>query len=281
MGATRLFWKFKLALIRLFPVLQMFVLITYSNYVTSSQDFFFLNTISSDFVFFTCTSLQKYYHFVMKVFAYCRVSTETNKDGHGFTRQKDSINQWAKNNQSEVIEFFEEVFTGTEVERPVFAQMLEQMNAHGIKTFVVENQTRLGRDLMVNLHLIASCKKMGVGVIDASTGDDLTKQDDPMSVAMMQISGVFSQLEKSQLVSKLRKARDAKSKEHGKRIEGRKKITIPNDLILKIKQLRRKPIGKRRLTIKQVADALNIEGLLTPSGGKFHTTTVSRILKEI
>ncbi|MDA7533411.1 recombinase family protein [Verrucomicrobia bacterium] len=217
----------------------------------------------------------------MKVFAYCRVSTETNKDGHGFTRQKDSINQWAKNNQSEVIEFFEEVFTGTEVERPVFAQMLEQMNAHGIKTFVVENQTRLGRDLMVNLHLIASCKKMGVGVIDASTGDDLTKQDDPMSVAMMQISGVFSQLEKSQLVSKLRKARDAKSKEHGKRIEGRKKITIPNDLILKIKQLRRKPIGKRRLTIKQVADALNIEGLLTPSGGKFHTTTVSRILKEI
>ncbi len=217
----------------------------------------------------------------MKVFAYLRISTETNKNGHGFIRQKDVINLWAKNNKVDVVEFFEEVFTGTEIERPVFAQMLDQMNALGIQTFVIENQTRLGRDLMVNLHLIASCKKMGVGVIDASTGDDLTKQDDPMSVAMMQISGVFSQLERSQLVSKLRKARDAKSKEHGKRIEGRKKITIPNDLILKIKQLRRKPVGKRRLTIKQVADALNIEGLLTPSGGKFHTTTVSRILKEI
>lgn len=217
----------------------------------------------------------------MKVFAYLRISTETNRDGHGFIRQKDSINQWAKNNQSEVIDFFEEVFTGAEIDRPVFAKMLEQMDAQGIKNFVVENQTRLGRDLMVNLHLIASCKKMGVSIIDASTGDDLTDQKDPISIAMVQMSGVFAQLEKNQLVSKLRKARDAKSKEHGKRIEGRKKITIPNDLILKIKQLRRKPIGKRRLTIKQVADALNIEGLLTPSGGKFHTTTVSRILKEI
>ena len=217
----------------------------------------------------------------MKVFAYLRISTETNKNGHGFIRQKDVINLWAKNNKVDVVEFFEEVFTGTEIERPVFAQMLDQMNALGIQTFVIENQTRLGRDLMVNLHLIASCKKMGVGVIDASTGDDLTKQDDPMSVAMMQISGVFSQLEKSQLVSKLRKARDAKSKDLGRRIEGRRKITLPNELILKIKRLRRKPIGLKRKTIKQVADELNFAGLVTPSGGKFHATTVSRILKEI
>jgi DNA invertase Pin-like site-specific DNA recombinase len=58
-----------------------------------------------------------------------------------------------------VVEFFEEVFTGTEIERPVFAQMLDQMNANGIKNFVVENQTRLGRDLMVNLHLLHLAKK--------------------------------------------------------------------------------------------------------------------------
>jgi site-specific DNA recombinase len=217
----------------------------------------------------------------MKVFAYLRVSSETNRDGHGFIRQKESINIWAANHKTEVVQIFEEVFTGAEIQRPIFAVMLEQMNAIGIKTFVVENQTRLGRDLMVNLHLIALCKKMGVSIIDASTGDDLTKKEDPMSVAMMQISGVFAQLEKNQLVSKLRKARDAKSKEHGEGIEGRKKITLPNDLILKIKKLRRKPFGAKRKTIKQVADALNIEGLLTPSGGKFHATTISRILKEI
>jgi site-specific DNA recombinase len=217
----------------------------------------------------------------MKVFAYLRISTETNRDGHGFIRQKESINLWAQNNKSEVIEFFEEVFTGTEIDRPVFAQMLEQMNTNGIKTFVVENQTRLGRDLMVNLHLIASCKKMGISIIDASTGDDLTNQNDPISVAMVQMSGVFAQLEKNQLVSKLRKARDAKSKDLGRRIEGRRKITLPNELILKIKRLRRKPIGLKRKTIKQVADELNVSGLVTPSGGKFHATTVSRILKEI
>jgi hypothetical protein len=57
--------------------------------------------------------------------------------------------------------------------------------------------------------------------------------------------GVFAQLEKNlNLFQNCAKARDAKSKDLGKRIEGRKKITLPNDLILKIKQLRRKPVGK-------------------------------------
>jgi DNA invertase Pin-like site-specific DNA recombinase len=216
----------------------------------------------------------------MKVIAYKRTSSEKNRDSHSFFRQEEAIKFWAKRNGAEVVNSFEEVFTGTEADRPVFSAMINQMAESGIKTFVVENQTRLGRDLMVNLHLIASCKNMGISIIDASTGDDLTNQNDPMSVAMTQICGVFAQLEKSQLVSKLRKARDAKSKSLGKRIEGRKKITLPSELIQKIKKLRRKPANAKRLTYQGIADILNHEGYATGTGKKFLPMTINRVLEE-
>ena len=216
----------------------------------------------------------------MKVVSYKRTSSERNRDSHSFSRQNEAINFWAKRNGAEVVNSFEEVFTGTEADRPVFSAMINQMAESGIKTFVVENQTRLGRDLMVNLHLIASCKNMGISIIDASTGDDLTNQNDPMSVAMTQICGVFAQLEKSQLVSKLRKARDAKSKSLGKRIEGRKKISLPSELIQKIKKLRRKPTNAKRKTYQTIADILNNEGLKTSTGKHFLPMTIKRIIEE-
>jgi len=62
----------------------------------------------------------------------------------------------------------------------------------------------------------------GLGVrVRTSRGDDLTDSDDEMRVAMRQIAGVFSQLEKTRLVKKLKAARDRKRKA-GARVEGRK-----------------------------------------------------------
>ena len=159
------------------------------------------------------------------------------------------------------MEVFEEVITGTTADRPIFSDMLGRMAETGISSFVIESQSRLGRDLLVNLHLISSCKKLGISIIDAATGDDLTKLEDPMMVAMHQISCVFAQLDKSMIVSKLKKARDAKSKELGRRCEGRKKSPFSEDLILKIKKLRRKPHnGKRNsLELKEELQFNNVE----------------------
>jgi len=56
---------------------------------------------------------------------------------------------------------------------------------------------------------IATLAGLRVRVI-TSRGDDLTESDDEMRVAMRQIVGVFSQLEKTRLVKKLRAARERK-----------------------------------------------------------------------
>jgi DNA invertase Pin-like site-specific DNA recombinase len=50
---------------------------------------------------------------------------------------------------------------------------------------------------------------------------DLTVTDDHLKVAMRQIAGVFAQLEKARLVSKLKAARDRK-RATGVKVEGRK-----------------------------------------------------------
>ena len=49
-----------------------------------------------------------------------------------------------------------------------------------------------------------------------ANGDDLTETDDHMKVAMRQIAGAFSQLEKARLVAKLKAARDRKREANGK-----------------------------------------------------------------
>jgi hypothetical protein len=61
----------------------------------------------------------------------------------------------------------------------------------------------------------------GVRVM-TSRGDDLTDSDDEMRVAMRQIVGVFSQLEKTRLVKKLKAARDRKKTSGKGRYIGRK-----------------------------------------------------------
>lgn len=213
-----------------------------------------------------------------RVFAYLRTSSSTNENGQTWNRQKETILLWCKAAKCKLVEQFEETITGTTAERPVFSEMISKMAASDVKTFIVENQTRLGRDLMVNLHLISSAKKMGISIIDASTGDDLTLQDDPMMVAMTQISAVFAQLEKSQLVAKLRRSRDSKSKELGRRVEGRPKTIYPDSLIARVKAMRGR---KRRIGFKSfqtIANILNQEGNTTPNGKRFDKRNVKAML---
>jgi hypothetical protein len=64
---------------------------------------------------------------------------------------------------------------------------------------------------------------VGLGVrVMTSRGEDLTDSDDEMRVAMRLIVGVFSQLEKTRLVKKLKAARDRKKASGKGRYIGRK-----------------------------------------------------------
>ena len=100
-----------------------------------------------------------------------------------------------------------------------------------------------------------------------------------MKKALVQIQGVFSELEKSLLVKKLRKARETVRKTQGK-CEGQKGYKeIDPGLINEIKKLRRPSKGVTKKTpFSIIADHLNNQGRRTKKGKLFTALGVANIL---
>lgn len=198
------------------------------------------------------------------VVAYLRVSGKGQVDGTGFDRQRDTIHAWAKHAGATVErEYPEEGISGTldESHRPAFAQMVEDLLSNGCRTVVVESLDRFARDLAVQMQLLAYMISKGLTLISASTGDDVTAAvaDDPMRRAMVQMQGIFSELDKNLLVRKLRKGREKRRAENGK-CEGRPffgQKPGEAETLERIRELYRKPHGHPRRSLQEICDILN------------------------
>ena len=156
---------------------------------------------------------------------------------------------------------------------------------------VIESLDRLARDVIIQSVLIKRCIDAGILLFAANTGENVCDAflTDPTRKALLQIQGVFNQLEKDRLVIKLRKAREAKRQKAG-RCEGRKRYgehqahaERESAVVDLIRQLRRKPIGGERLRLAALADELNTRAQQNPnlkprSAERWHPTQIKRIL---
>lgn len=218
--------------------------------------------------------------------AYCRVSsTGQQRNGTGLDRQEEIIAEFAKQAGYELIEVYHEAMTGTDTGRPVFTEMLAEILSNGCRVIIVERLDRLARDLSVQLQLVGLFYSKGLTLLSADTQQDVTAafMGDPMLKAMIQVQGVFAELDKSMLVAKLRKAREAKKAKTG-RCEGRKPYGFyegEEALVKRIKQLHRKPRGEKRLGPYQIARILNQEGWPTRNAEQWYGSHVTAILKRL
>ena len=219
--------------------------------------------------------------------SYLRVSGQKQIKGHGFTRQRQVIRRHAKANGLEIVgEYRDEGVSGTkgQEDRPAFQEMLAAMLANGARTILVESLDRLARAYRVQEQLLIYMASKGLALIAVNTGEDVTAaiMGDPMKRAMVQIQGIFSELETSQLVRKLRKAREEKRRDGG-RCEGRKPYgTRPGeaDTLTRMRQLRRKPRKAKRMSIAKIADQLNAEGRPTRGGKPWRPGSIHAILSR-
>lgn len=151
-------------------------------------------------------------------------------------------------------------------------------NAAGI---LVENASRLARDLMVQEIILAECRKLGVTVLEADGGNDLTVgSTDPTATLIRQVLGAVSQFEKSVIVLKLRAARQRSKAKNGK-CEGRKAYgEKPGEaeIVERIQDLRRKPVKGDRLSFAAIAATLNADNVPTRSGGPWRPSVIGQIL---
>ncbi len=220
----------------------------------------------------------------VKAFGYLRVSGKSQVDGYGFDRQEEAINHFAEKVGYEVVRFFrEEAVSGTasEEDRPAFQEMVAEILKDGVRTIIIEGMDRLAREYRIQETLLIYLASKGITLICARTEENVTDavQSDPMKKALIQIQGIFAELEKSLLVKKLRNAREKARAERGK-CEGRKGYAEKApELIEEIKKLRRKAKGQPRRTYVQVAEELNNQGFRTMQGKPFTGQAVQDILR--
>ena len=148
---------------------------------------------------------------------------------------------------------------------------------------LVERADRLARDLIVGELILNQFRELGVKVIAADSGTELTAgDDDPTRVLIQQVLGAVAQFEKAVIVSKLQAARVRKRRATG-RCEGRKPYgTRPGetDVVAVIHKLRRKPRGGERLSFAAIANRLNAEGHPTRTGKPWAPETVRQIVNR-
>lgn len=226
---------------------------------------------------------------LQKAFGYIRVSGRGQIKGDGFERQNDAILHYAKSHNIEILQTFKEEGvsgTKTESERPAFQDMVSEILKNGVRVVIIEGMDRLAREYRIQEQLLIYLASKGIELISARTEENVTQAilDDPMKKALVQIQGVFAELEKSLLVKKLRLARERKKATEGK-CEGRKGYADTDEgreLIKTIKRLRRKPQGKRkRMTFDKVAVKLNEQGLNRADGKSFTGLDVRLLMHRL
>lgn len=224
-----------------------------------------------------------------EAYGYLRVSTkgQAKEDKHGFKRQKETIESFAKRAGFKIIRYFKEPVSGCkgEEDRPAFMEMVSTiLRENLVNCIVVEGMDRFARELMVQEQLISYLASKGIDLHSANTGENVTQaiREDPVKKAMVQMQGVFAELEKSRLVKKLRKAREALRAKKG-RCEGVKpygSLEGESEIVKLIKTLNRKPKGKKRMSYQRIADELNNRGIKPRSADKWEAMTVYNIINR-
>jgi len=220
----------------------------------------------------------------MKVYTYLRVSGKGQLNGHGFDRQLDAIKAYCDKHEYKIDQVFKEQVSGTvdENHRQEFSAMVTAILRDSVDTIIVESLDRLAREYRIQEQLLIYLASKNIHLIAANTGENITKaiSEDPMKKAMVQMQGIFAELDKSLLVKKLRKSREQIRHEKGK-CEGRKgyKDTEEGAEILReIRRLRRKRKGMVRTTFNEIAEILNEQGYTAAHGKPFSGNTVRGIL---
>jgi DNA invertase Pin-like site-specific DNA recombinase len=213
--------------------------------------------------------------------AYYRTSSAANvgADKDSERRQREAVASYAKAARVEVVrEFYDAAVSGADPvdQRAGFVALLEHCREHGVGMVLVENASRFARDLAVQLAGHALLRQRGIELVPV---DAPTYFTDPTPTAEMvrQILGAVSQFEKASLVAKLRGARDRMRSDTG-RCEGRK--PVPVEVVAEARRLARKnPKTGQTRSLREIAGALALKGMMGPSGKPYFPTSVAAMLK--
>ena len=211
------------------------------------------------------------------MFAYLCVSGRGQIQNDGFPRQLAAIRAYAQAHDFRIVHVIREEGVCGAVEsadRPAWGELMTALHADGVKTIIIEKLDRLARDLMVQEATIADLQKHSFTLVSVAEPDLMAT--DPTRILMRQLMGAVAQYDKSQIVLKLRGARQRKKAAEG-RCEGRKPFGDRDGEMVIVERMR----GMRAAGVayRQIAATLNAEAVPTrTAGARWRGCTVRGIL---
>ena len=228
------------------------------------------------------------------VVAYYRTSSTTNvgSDKDSKKRQSQSVLNYTSPNGMRIVgEFYDKGVSGTldVINRPQFMEMLDFCEEHSIDTIVFESSDRLSRDLItMETSYQYLTTKLGYKLISVSNPDTFV-ENTPTGTLIRQVLGTIAQFEKSNLVEKLKGARERKSKLNKKlgyisrtgkgKVTGAKRLSEKNPELTGLVTSYRKKIDRKThasLSFRTISRLLNEEHNLVVSHN-----SVQRILDDV
>lgn len=224
----------------------------------------------------------------MKLVAYIRVSSASAIDGQGLDVQRKAIRGWAKSNGHRIVRWCsDEGVSGTldAVDREGLWCAVQAIQAGAATGIVVSRLDRLARALTIQEAVLAKVWSLGGDVFTVDNGEVFRDDaDDPMRTALRQMIGVFAELDRAQIVKRLRDGRRMKASKGGyahgapplgMRTEGRNLVVDEEEaaVVERIRELR-----ASGASFRGVVDVLTEEGWKTKRGGQWYPSTVKNVV---
>ncbi|MDP3697130.1 MAG: recombinase family protein [Candidatus Taylorbacteria bacterium] len=218
--------------------------------------------------------------------AYCRTSTENQKDEKTIELQIESLNKFAHKNNIEIVEWFkDDGVSGALENRPELARMMEYLkNSPNVTGVLIYKLDRLARDLYLQEGLVREFFKLKKQVV--STLEPDLDSDDPFRKAFRQMLGVFAEFEKAMIILRMKSGKRRKAELggfHGGFVYGYRSKNGQLEVNEQEAQVVREIFHmkkKKRINLSVIARHLNDTGIKTRLRGHWHPSTVKAILEN-
>lgn len=223
-----------------------------------------------------------------KFIAYCRVSTENQKEEKTIQLQIESLKKYAEDKKITIIEWFEDdgVSGGLE-DRPGLIRLMKYLEANlDTEGVLIYKLDRLARDVYIQEGLIREFTRLKKEVV--STLEPDLASSDPFRTAFRQMLGVFAEFEKAMITLRMKNGRNSsvsKGNWHGGQVYGYEhgksgELLIDKkeaQIVIKIYYMKR----YQKCSPAKIADWLNHEKIPTKrKTTKWHSLTVRKILRN-